>query len=199
VRLAQRLAPAAGAQPARRQRLSRRRQGLRVEEEKGKNLPFFCAEFFGSGSVLDPDSIRPVGPDPYSESGSRRAKMTRSWGATRPSPVSHSAPSGSLSSGRKRYKSAGCWTGTEIYRDYSRPFSLQCCARNILTVLRERLSRSTLRVEEEKVKIGRSLWTGARMIPHDERHCHIGRCFTWRSSQLLAFCICFLVASILVT
>ncbi len=37
MRLAQRLAPAAGAQPARRQRLARRRQGLRVEEEKGKN------------------------------------------------------------------------------------------------------------------------------------------------------------------
>ncbi len=33
---------------------------------------------FGSGSVLDPDSIRSVDPDPYSESGSgsRRAKMT---------------------------------------------------------------------------------------------------------------------------
>ncbi len=36
MRVAQRLAPAAGAQPARRQCLSRRRQGLRVEEEKGK-------------------------------------------------------------------------------------------------------------------------------------------------------------------
>ncbi len=33
---------------------------------------------FGSGSVLDPSSIGPVDPDPYSESGSgsRRAKMT---------------------------------------------------------------------------------------------------------------------------
>ena len=33
---------------------------------------------FGSGSVLDPYSIGPVDPDPYSESGSgsRRAKMT---------------------------------------------------------------------------------------------------------------------------
>jgi hypothetical protein len=33
---------------------------------------------FGSGSGLDPDSIRSVEPDPYSESGSgsRRAKMT---------------------------------------------------------------------------------------------------------------------------
>jgi hypothetical protein len=30
----------------------------------------------GSGSVLDPYSIGPVDPDPYSESGSRRAKMT---------------------------------------------------------------------------------------------------------------------------
>jgi hypothetical protein len=34
---------------------------------------------FGSGSGLDPDSIRSVDPDPYSESGSgsRRAKMTQ--------------------------------------------------------------------------------------------------------------------------
>ncbi len=33
---------------------------------------------FGSGSGLNPDSIRSVHPDPgpYSESGSRRAKMT---------------------------------------------------------------------------------------------------------------------------
>jgi hypothetical protein len=33
---------------------------------------------FGSGSGLDPDSIRSVDPDPYLESGSgsRRAKMT---------------------------------------------------------------------------------------------------------------------------
>ncbi len=31
---------------------------------------------FGSGSGLDPYSIGPVDPDPYSESGSRRAKMT---------------------------------------------------------------------------------------------------------------------------
>ena len=35
---------------------------------------------FGSGSVsgsdLDPDSIRSVDPDPYSESGSKRAKIT---------------------------------------------------------------------------------------------------------------------------
>ncbi len=31
---------------------------------------------FGSGSVLDPDSIRSVDPDPYSESGSR-TKMTQ--------------------------------------------------------------------------------------------------------------------------
>jgi hypothetical protein len=30
----------------------------------------------GSGSGLDPDSIGSVGPDPDSESGSRRAKMT---------------------------------------------------------------------------------------------------------------------------
>ena len=30
----------------------------------------------GSGSQLDPDSIGPVDPDPYSESGSRRAKIT---------------------------------------------------------------------------------------------------------------------------
>jgi hypothetical protein len=98
VRVAQRLAPAAGAQPARRQRLTRRCQGLRVEEEKGKNLPAVVHDF-GSGSVLDPDSIRPVGPDPYLESGSgsRRAKMTRSWGATRPSPAFLSAPSGSSS------------------------------------------------------------------------------------------------------
>ncbi len=33
---------------------------------------------FGSGCELDPDSIRSVDPDPYSESGSgsRRAKIT---------------------------------------------------------------------------------------------------------------------------
>jgi hypothetical protein len=31
---------------------------------------------FGSGSVLDPDQIRSGDPDPYSESGSRRAKIT---------------------------------------------------------------------------------------------------------------------------
>jgi hypothetical protein len=30
----------------------------------------------GSGSGLNPYSIGPVDPDPYSESGSRRAKMT---------------------------------------------------------------------------------------------------------------------------
>ncbi len=30
---------------------------------------------FGSGSQLDPDSIGSVDPDPYSESGSRRAKI----------------------------------------------------------------------------------------------------------------------------
>jgi hypothetical protein len=30
----------------------------------------------GFGSGLDPDSIRSVEPDPYSESGSRRGKMT---------------------------------------------------------------------------------------------------------------------------
>jgi hypothetical protein len=31
---------------------------------------------FGSGFGLNPDSIRSVDPDPYSESGSRRAKIT---------------------------------------------------------------------------------------------------------------------------
>ncbi len=38
----------------------------------------FRNQGFGSGSVLDPYSIGPVDPDPYSESGSRsrRAKMT---------------------------------------------------------------------------------------------------------------------------
>jgi hypothetical protein len=44
--------------------------------------PFLVSRrVFGSGSVLDPDSIRSVDPDPYSESGSgsesRRAKMTQ--------------------------------------------------------------------------------------------------------------------------
>ncbi len=40
----------------------------------------FLCRFFqgcGSGSVLDPYSIGSVDPDPYSESGSRRAKMTQ--------------------------------------------------------------------------------------------------------------------------
>jgi hypothetical protein len=39
------------------------------EEER-----FVLVSVFGSG--LDPDSIRSVDPDPYSESGSKRAKMT---------------------------------------------------------------------------------------------------------------------------
>ncbi len=44
---------------------------------KAKNLSIFN-QGFGSGSGLDPYSIGPVDPDPYSESGSgsRRAKMT---------------------------------------------------------------------------------------------------------------------------
>jgi hypothetical protein len=35
-----------------------------------------CGSGTGSGSVLDPYSIGSVDPDPYSESGSRRAKIT---------------------------------------------------------------------------------------------------------------------------
>jgi hypothetical protein len=46
------------------------------DEELGRKHT--CKQGFGSGSGLDPDSIRPMDPDPYSESGagSRRAKMT---------------------------------------------------------------------------------------------------------------------------
>jgi hypothetical protein len=45
---------------------------------RSSGFAFWEKQGFGSGSVLDPYSIGPVDPDPYSESGSgsRRAKIT---------------------------------------------------------------------------------------------------------------------------
>jgi hypothetical protein len=45
------------------------------QNSRNQGFPrYFCLI---KGSGLDPDSIRLVDPDPYSESGSRWAKMTR--------------------------------------------------------------------------------------------------------------------------
>ncbi len=74
-------APAAGPARSRRRVTTGRPHGLRDElHDSGKTIDaentFFQGS--GSGSGLDPYSIGPVDPDPYSESGSgsRRAKMT---------------------------------------------------------------------------------------------------------------------------
>ncbi len=56
-----------------------RRAGLSARwRDKELGRKHTSKQGFGSGSGLDPDSIRPMDPDPYSESGSgsRRAKMT---------------------------------------------------------------------------------------------------------------------------
>ncbi len=64
------------AQPVRRLR-RRRQQGPPTAPLRYLFIqyPTYSAKQ-GSGSVLDPDLIRSVDPDPYSESGSRRAKIT---------------------------------------------------------------------------------------------------------------------------
>jgi hypothetical protein len=50
--------------------------GVGNQPPRGQQV--YWHQCFGSGSGLDPDSIRPVDPDPYSESrsGSSRTKMT---------------------------------------------------------------------------------------------------------------------------